>query len=141
MPPGGGALQQTVGFEPVVARFFRVKLQRPAASELQKLGLAAPRTAYEFEELVLHSGARVNRFEDKAGFSVRQIVDQDDTPTVAAMDAVPQSAVVDVTSRMRADGSLNWTPPAGRWKVLRFGYSLIGRTNHPAEFKTTRISK
>ena len=31
-----------------------------------------------------------------------------------------------------ADGTLDWTPPAGDWVVLRFGYSLLGITNHPA---------
>ena len=29
---------------------------------------------------------------------------------------------------MRPDGTLDWTPPAGHWIVLRLGYSLIGIT-------------
>jgi hypothetical protein len=33
---------------------------------------------------------------------------------------------------MSADGTLNWTPPPGRWTILRFGYSLTGISNHPA---------
>ncbi|MBN2022594.1 MAG: hypothetical protein JW809_07345 [Pirellulales bacterium] len=39
--------------------------------------------------------------------------------------AIPPSDVVDVTSRMTADGRLDWDAPAGRWKVLRFGYTLV----------------
>ncbi len=32
--------------------------------------------------------------------------------------------VVDVTRYMNAEGRLQWTPPAGRWQVLRFGCTL-----------------
>ena len=41
-------------------------------------------------------------------------------------------SVVVLTSKMRPDGTLDWTPPAGAWVVLRLGYSLLGITNHPA---------
>ena len=40
---------------------------------------------------------------------------------------------------MRPDGTLDWTPPAGRWMVLRFGYSLLGITNHPASPEGTGL--
>jgi hypothetical protein len=86
---------------------------------------------FQIAELALHADARVNRFEDKAGFSSRQILDEDDTRTVNSTDVVRPSDIVDLTKRMHSDGSLVWTPPPGRWVVLRFGYSLLGRTNHP----------
>jgi len=40
---------------------------------------------------------------------------------------------------MHADGTLDWTPPAGNWVVLRFGYSLLGITNHPATAEATGL--
>ena len=40
---------------------------------------------------------------------------------------------------MHADGTLDWTPPAGNWVVLRFGYSLLGITNHPATPEATGL--
>jgi hypothetical protein len=40
---------------------------------------------------------------------------------------------------MRADGTLDWTPPAGRWVVLRFGYSLTGHQNSPASPEATGL--
>ena len=52
---------------------------------------------------------------------------------------VAKSDVVDLTSKMRADGTLDWTPPAGDWVVLRFGYSLLGITNHPATAEATGL--
>ena len=39
---------------------------------------------------------------------------------------------MDLTSRMKPDGSLDWTPPPGNWMVLRMGYSLTGHQNGPA---------
>ena len=36
---------------------------------------------------------------------------------------VPLDSIVDLTNRMREDGTIDsWTPPAGKWKVMRFGY-------------------
>ena len=40
---------------------------------------------------------------------------------------------------MRADGTLDWTPPDGKWLVLRIGYSLLGITNHPATPEATGL--
>jgi hypothetical protein len=34
--------------------------------------------------------------------------------------------VVDLSQRMDSDGNLDWDAPAGRWKILRFGYTLSG---------------
>ena len=33
---------------------------------------------------------------------------------------------------MNRDGKLNWTPPAGKWLVMRFGHTTTGVENHPA---------
>ena len=41
--------------------------------------------------------------------------------------------------KMRPDGTLDWTPPAGQWVVLRMGYSLLGITNHPASPEGTGL--
>jgi alpha-L-rhamnosidase/Glycosyl hydrolases family 2, sugar binding domain len=128
--PRNDVLQQTVSFPPTTARVFRVVL-RPPVRPVTEPGPKLPLSHIQLAELVLHTDARVNRFEDKAGYSTRQIEAQDDTPGVAAKDAIRRDSIVDLTQRMNADGSLNWTPPAGDWVIMRFGYSLTGRTNHP----------
>ena len=88
---------------------------------------------------MLHPGARVNRFEDKAAFSPVADLYQFATPPVGAGEAVSKADVIDLTSKLRADGTLDWTPPAGHWVVLRFGYSLLGITNHPATAEATGL--
>ncbi len=86
---------------------------------------------------MLHTGARVNRFEEKAGFAALPELYSLATPQVNAKDAIAKSEVIDLTSKMRVDGTLDWTPPPGRWIVLRMGYSLLGITNHPASPEAT----
>lgn len=90
-------------------------------------------------ELVLRTGGWVNRVEEKAAFSAAQGILAMATPSVAAADAIRKADVVDLTSRMRADGSLDWNPPAGQWVVLRLGSSLIGTTNRPASPEATGL--
>jgi hypothetical protein len=148
--PEGGAPEHTLSFPPVTAKFFRVTFKRtlpppvPAwASGIdpESLGIkiGAPPTDYEIAELVLHPGVRVNRFEEKAAFTPVPDVYGFATPRSPAAEVVSKSDVVDLTLKMRPDGTLDWTPPAGNWVVLRFGYSLLGITNHPATAEATGL--
>jgi (4-O-methyl)-D-glucuronate---lignin esterase len=147
---GGRAPQSTVSFPAATARYFRVVFRRgpppPLPSWLDGndparfgISIGPPPTAYEIAELRLHPGARVNRFEDKAGFTTEPDLYSLASPPVPAADAIPPAAVINLTSKMRPDGTLNWTPPPGNWVVLRFGYSLLGTTNHPAVPEATGL--
>ena len=148
--PDGGSPQHTLSFAPVSAKFFRVSFKRtppppiPAwASGIDPASLGIkigpPPTDYEIAELALHPGARVNSFEEKAAFTPVPDLYQFATPPVAAGEAVSKSDVIDLTSKIRSDGTLDWTPPAGNWVILRFGYSLLGITNHPATAEATGL--
>ena len=71
-----------------------------------------------------------------------------DTKPVAQDALVAKDAVIDLTSKMKKDGSLDdltskmkkdgsleWDVPAGDWTILRIGYICNGRCNHPASEK------
>jgi hypothetical protein len=144
--------QVTLSFKPVTARVFRVRLSAfSLALDILKRSTAPgadtslwdmafdPPQSFPLSELSLQSAARVNEFERKAGFGVLADYYAHATPHVAASIAVPVSDVVNLTGRMAADGTLNWAPPPGNWIVLRFGYSLIGKTNHPAPPEATGL--
>jgi (4-O-methyl)-D-glucuronate---lignin esterase len=132
--PRNTAAQNTVSFPSVLARFFRVAFVTPPPPPPREIDipLPPPPTEHQIAELVLHTGARVTRFEEKAAFVPLAGLSDLGTPAVAPADAVRKSEVLDLTSKMGSDGSLDWTPPAGQWVVLRMGYSLLGVTNHPA---------
>jgi len=55
-----------------------------------------------------------------------------DFPALPAGEAIDPSRIVDLTSRLTADGRLNWDVPAGRWTILRFGRTSTGANTRPA---------
>lgn len=138
-------VRQTLSFEPVTARYFRLVLPTPAAIRLpaelaSALGVVVKNpTEHLLAEFVLHTAARVNRAEDKAGFFVATDLETSPTPPAPATAVVRHDDVIDLSSHLRADGVLEWTPPPGRWAVLRLGYSLLGITNHPASPEATGL--
>jgi hypothetical protein len=147
---GGRAPEHTISFAPVTAKYFRVTFKRTppppipawaAGIDPASFGITAlaPPTSYEVAELVLHSDPRVNRFEEKAAFVPEGDLYQYATPEVDASTAIGKSDVIDLTSKMHPDGTLDWTPPAGKWVVMRIGYSLLGITNHPATPEATGL--
>jgi alpha-L-rhamnosidase len=147
--PTAGAVQHTMAFAPVTARFFRLTFTtlEPQKSmlgdiDLSDLGISGmppPPTDYHISEFELHSGARINRFEEKAGFATLPDLYSFATPSAAAGQAIQKTTVVDLTAKMHPDGTLDWTPPPGHWIVQRMGYSLTGITNHPASPEATGL--
>ena len=144
--PGGEAPEHTVSFAPVKAKYFRVTFKptpRPPvpfwAVGSDPASFGKPPKTYKVAELVLHSDARVNRFEEKAAFVPEEDLYRYATPEMDASSAIEKSGVIDLTGKMRPDGTLDWTPPSGKWLVLRIGYSLLGITNHPATPEATGL--
>jgi hypothetical protein len=125
---------RTFSFPPVTAKYFRIEMTGaplgPAATMSQTP--SAPAKEYVLSEAVLHRGARVNRWEEKAGFSFLFEYGSVPTPDVSADATVPAGEVIDLTARMQRDGTLEWDAPPGNWTVLRLGYSLTGAKNRPA---------
>jgi hypothetical protein len=53
--------------------------------------------------------------------------------------AIDARSVIDLASKMRPGGNLDWDPPAGDWMVLRIGMSPTGIVNHPAPPNATGL--
>ena len=148
--PNDGGAEHTIAFSAATAKFFRVSFTDKQPSGMGGLDFdvdnafgdfsgAKSDPNFEISELVLHPGSRISRFEEKAGFANLQSFDPFPTPPVAAANAIRKDDIVDLTSKMRPDGPLDWTPSPGRWVILRFGYSLTGVTNHPASPEGTGL--
>lgn len=139
--PPGAILQQTMAIPATTAKYFRVTFKNPPVqfnALAAMVGLdAAPITppGTEIAEIVLHPVDRINRFEEKAAFA--PVGDLNQKNTLATKDVVNQNEIIDLTDKLNADGSMNWTAPEGDWKVIRFGYSLLGIENHPASAEAT----
>ena len=151
-----GAVPTTVSFPAVTAAHFRLVLnpRKPDGG----LGSPAPGIAMGglFDGVgamlakkplivgtfALTAGAKVDRFETKAGFVMSRDYYALEEPKDGATGVTPDS-VLDLTGKLKADGTLDWQAPAlpkgQRWRVLRMGYSLLGTTNHPAPPEATGL--
>jgi len=140
--PESGGPELTITFPAVTAKYFRVNFLQPEfqmPSDFVPAATSTPITNYRIAELVLRTGVYVNHFEEKAAFVPARDLYGFPTPAVAQEDAIAKADVIDLTGKMSADGALDWTPPPGQWVVLRFGYSLLGITNHPATPEATGL--
>jgi hypothetical protein len=147
---GDRAPENTISFAPVSAKYFRVTFNRnpppppPAWAEgLNPAAFGAAASSapmfYAVAEMILHPDPRVSHFEVKAAFAPEGDLYQYATPKVDPSATIKKSEVIDLTSKMQPDGTLDWTPPEGKWMVLRIGYSLLGITNHPATPEATGL--
>jgi hypothetical protein len=117
------------------ARILRLELTGAAPSPAEVMAQTSrpqPAREYALTEFVPHTAGRVHRWEEKAGFNFLFEYESSPTPAQPATSILPRADVVDLTSRMRPDGTLDWDVPAGRWTVMRFGRSLTGAKNRPA---------
>ncbi|HEV2326860.1 MAG TPA: glycosyl hydrolase [Terracidiphilus sp.] len=130
--PFTSIVQSTASFDAVTARYFRVVFHANADAR-------RPERDFKITELVLHSGARTNEWEKRAGYANARDFYAIPDPSVAAQFTVAPSDVIDLTRKMRSDGGLDWTPPPGEWMILRFGYSLTGHENGPAPAEATGL--
>ncbi|GAB4036308.1 glycosyl hydrolase [Spirosoma gilvum] len=140
---GSTVPQSTMAILPATGKYFRFtfKTEKPEGNPFAAMmgGRSEPGKpqGVPVAELVLHNTDRVDLFEQKAGFSAWK--ESTHSLVQPNADAIPTDDVVDLTSKMSADGTLNWTPPAGNWVVLRLGYSITGRKNHPASPEATGL--
>ena len=126
--------EQTFSFPPETAKRFRLILYDPAGPSIPpefSVLFGPKQTEHRILEFVLHTTPRTDHFERKAGFFVGNELTLSSTHTYLPRDIVDRASVQNLTSYVSEDGTLDWTPPVGRWMVMRFGYSPIGTTNHP----------
>jgi len=141
--PPGAVLEQTITIPATTAKYFRVTVKNPpeqfnslaAMVGIDVKPVTPPGT--EIGEIYLHPADRINMFEEKDAFA--PVGDLNKKMTTTANDLVATNDIIDLTNKLNADGTLNWTAPAGEWKVVRFGYSLMGINNHPASPEATGL--
>ncbi len=75
----------------------------------------------------------IQNIKAKAGFNGDAVLSARNAGDSAA-GAIPRGEVIDLTSKLTADGKLNWQAPAGEWVILRLGYTPTGVNNHPAAY-------
>ena len=114
---------QTIACDETTGTTFRVTFTSPHALNIRFVRF--------------RSAARLDNWEALAGWTLRD-VEHRERPKQSAAAWLDPAKIVDLTDRLKADGTLDWTAPAGgRWIVLRFGHANQGRRNHPAPAAAT----
>jgi len=135
--PTGGTNRQTIDIPETTAKYFRVTFKNPLPDRsLAALftGGGSPKVpTTPVSELVLYTVDKVNHAEEKAGFATPFDMVDFVTPAVNG-----SQEVIDLTDMVK-DGVLTWNAPEGDWRIFRFGYSLTGKTNHPASPEATGL--
>ncbi|VXB96751.1 glycosyl hydrolase [Massilia sp. 9I] len=140
----------TAGFAPVTAARFRVVVHgKPpqlnpgfmpvAGADTGPFAAMAQPKPLRLGQLLLSAQPRVNAFEAKAGFAIADDYHALDAGVDPNEAGVAPSSLIDLSGKLAADGTLDWTPPKGSWKILRLGYSLTGIENHPATKEATGL--
>lgn len=129
---------RTWSFSRVTAKYFRIEFT--TGSGITTVGgpddggffAGKPSNEFDVLEAKFYSSPRVNRWEDKANFAPFFDFESVPTPDFNPGEVIPLSNVIDLSSKMKTDGTLNWDVPKGNWTILRMGYSLTGAKNSPA---------
>ena len=135
----------SASFVSVTVRAARIRLiaqtggAPPIAPGVAPLPSPPPISAARVTEANFERAVTVNHWPEKGGFAAALDYSAIATASSAGADAIPAGSVKDLTNRLTDAGELNWTPPPGRWRVLRFGYSLTGKHNGPAPEEATGL--
>jgi alpha-L-rhamnosidase/Glycosyl hydrolases family 2, sugar binding domain len=135
-PRGAGSVNfavRTYSVDPVRARFYRLYFiaQKTDPNRPLPAGVTWP-PPLRLSEVNFLSSPRIQHWEDKASFGIYTPTSESQGAEVQSDEAIDPEKVIDLTGKMRPDGTLDWDAPAGKWIVLRIGYGITGEENHPA---------
>lgn len=126
---------RTFSFQEQLSGHFRLEITgapyTPAQVMHQPPSLALA-DSFALAEAILHTGARLHRWEDKAGYSFLFDYSSVKSPAVSVSATIDPDQIIDLTNKMDKDGNLTWKVPSGNWTIMRTGYSLTGAKNRPA---------
>ena len=123
-PAASGTLVLSFGNEPVSARFYRFKFTVGPVNS-KRLVVA---------DVSLSPCLRVEDCEAKSGMNYGKLMPNPSfvSSSMPNGQTVRRDEIVNLTSRLQANGQLDWDVPAGHWTILRIGHTPIGKDNHPA---------
>jgi hypothetical protein len=138
--PSGGAAVQTMDIPETTGSRFRLEIDKPGIDPtLAMMGYPVQEPKeIKIVELNIFTTSRVNHSEEKTGFMAT--FDLEDFPTPTTSETFPKvEEIIDLTDKLQTDGSINCKLPKGRWRIIRFGWSLTGKRNHPASPEATGL--
>ncbi|PHN02417.1 glycosyl hydrolase [Flavilitoribacter nigricans] len=125
-----GQVDVTHAIPPATARYFRLRYD-PEGTEpgAEDLDAAKWRQSLKIPGIELSAEAKIHQYEGKNG-SIWRIADHTAHKQFDPEQWISPEDIIDLTDRVDANGKLQWTIPAGNWRVRRIGYTSTGKTNY-----------
>ncbi|TKC10140.1 DNA-binding protein [Pedobacter polaris] len=114
---------------PTTAKFFRFVYDKTGSEPgSEDLDAAKWKPSLKLVNLELFAEAQINQFEGKNG-SIWRISKRTTNEQLPSNLCVPLNKMINLTGKLKADGSLDWKAPKGNWTILRIGHTSTGQTN------------
>ncbi|TKC02368.1 glycosyl hydrolase [Pedobacter cryotolerans] len=114
---------------PTTAKFFRFVYDKSGSEPgSEDLDAAKWKPSLKLVNLELFAEASINQYEGKNG-SIWRISKRTTNEQLPSNLCVPLNKIINLTGKLKADGSLDWKAPKGEWTVLRIGHTSTGHTN------------
>lgn len=127
-----GDADVTHAIVPTTAKFFRfIYDKKGSAPGAEDLDAAKWKPVLKVRGIALSTQPRIHQYEGKSG-AVWRISKATTTAQIPDADCIPTKKIINITQHLQADGRLQWTPPPGRWTVLRIGHTSTGHKNETA---------
>ena len=126
----GKKWRKVCDIEPTVLPYLTIDIPQTSALFFRVRG-------EKLQSLDLFTVSKVNHSQELGGFGIIHDFWKYHTPY--SKDAIRTSDIIDLTDQMTADGKLECSLPAGRWRIYRFGWSITGKINHPASPEATGL--
>lgn len=114
---------------PVTARYYRFVYNKTGSEPgSEDLDAAKWKPSLKLLNLELSAEGRINQYEGKSA-AVWRISKRSTAAQLPDQLCVPLDKIIDLSTKLNADGSLNWKAPKGNWTILRIGHTSTGHTN------------
>ena len=110
---GGKLLKEKLPLPPMKRDYYK---------DIAVLAFPKPRQDIKIDDLALKS---------LSGHSFRNHLEPE-MKVISESAVVDKKQIINLTSKLTADGTLEWNAPEGEWVILRLGHTPTGKENSPA---------
>jgi hypothetical protein len=113
------------------ARYFRLLHHKIVPQPYEEEYDFSQDTRLRFFSILLSSEPRIHQWQGKTGeqWAISRKTTAADVPDGAC---IKTSELVELTKQLDSSGRLSWRVPAGRWRILRLGFTSTGSMNSAA---------
>lgn len=111
------------------ARYFRFVYNKDGTEPgAEDLDAAKWKPSFKVMGIYLDDEPVIHQYEAKNG-SIWRIAANTTAAQVTKKEAIPLNKIINLTSKMNAEGKLNWSAPPGNWVIVRIGHTSTGHKN------------